>query len=168
MTVNILSKAATGEPEKHPATLILAKGKLITIRYVEPQSFKIFESRLNKCNLGDFAGEYLLGELLEAFVNRNADIVETVDDRVDDISTKIFRVNQKAGARKDASEFRTLLRELGQCGDLVSKTQESLISILRLVAFLVPHLDKKIYEKLKTGSTRLTVMLRHCVTITAS
>ena len=150
MTVNILVKAAaSGEPEKHPATLILAKGKLITIRHVEPESFKIFESRLNKCNLGDFAGEYLLGELLEAFINRNADIVETVDDRVDAISTKIFRADSKAASRKGEKHFQILLRDLGQCGDLISKTQESLISILRLIAFLVPQMEKKTYEKLK-------------------
>ena len=73
--------------------------------------------------------------LLEAIIDRTADILEKVGAELDTISGKVFQDDVKSSSA--ARDYKAmLLRRLGRSGDLNSKVRESLVSIGRLVNFL--------------------------------
>ncbi len=78
-------------------------------------------------------------ELLDAMIDRSADILERVGAEVDEVSRRIF---EGRAARDDPNHgYQTILRTIGRKGDLTSKTRESLVSIGRLVLFLANEAD---------------------------
>ena len=163
MTASILAKAENDEADAHEITFIIANNKLVTIRYVEPQSFKTFASQAQKCPENGGAGVALLNGLLGAFINRIADITENIDSQIDVISKQIFKNDGLKQGRSNTKHFQRIIKELGLAGDLISKTQESLISIERLVTFLVPQLSetsRKVMSKRLDFVTRDSVALR--------
>ncbi len=140
MTAAILAKSDTEEADAYEITFILSDNKLITIRYVEPTSFRLFTSQKQKCTDNASTGVTLLAGLLGAFINRIADITEKVDKQIDVVSGQIFKSTGFKHGRKSTNHFQRIIKELGLAGDLISKTQESLVSIQRLVSFLLPQL----------------------------
>jgi len=140
MTAAVLAKSDTEEADAHEITFVLVNSRLVTLRYVEPQSFKNFSLRGQKISTKGNTAESLLAGLLGAIINRMADIVEKVDRQIDTVSSQIFKSNFKKG-RNSTQHFQRIIKELGLAGELISKTQESLVSINRLVTFLLPNLS---------------------------
>ena len=92
-------------------------------------------------------------ELLDAVIDRCADILERVGADVDQVSHEIFEPeSERHGHTKRYSQ---ILIAIGRKGDLTSKVRESLVSIGRLVAFLSAVVEgvkwsKDMREQLKT------------------
>lgn len=155
MTVILPSQTDTGEPEMHPVTFVLTNRHLITVRYHEPRSFRTFPARAEKIPMGCETAEGILLGLLEATVDRLADILERDGQEIDAISRKIFR--HRADKPTRTHDFQEVLENIGQKGDLTSKIRDSLVSFDRMAGFL-SHLmqqrrsGKDIRERIKTLS----------------
>lgn len=141
MTANILARSESEEADAHEVTFIITQEKLVTIRYVEPQSFKMFAMRKQRMSAKANIGEILLSSLLSVIIARIADITEKIDIQIDTISSQIFKDKNSATKKSATEHYRRIIKELGLAADLISNTQESLISIQRLVTFLLPHLS---------------------------
>lgn len=76
MTSTMLIKTETESPETTAVTFILTPKVLITLRYAEPWSFRVFASRANKC--GAYNADLTFINLLETTVERLADLLELV------------------------------------------------------------------------------------------
>jgi magnesium transporter len=139
MTATLVFDAETDRPKTTVVTFILTNGKLVTVRYDEPRPFARVTAKLGRaCPLG-VTGEGVLIELVDAVIDRSADILERVGAEVDEVSRRIF---EGRGARDDPNHgYQTILRTIGRKGDLTSKTRESLVSIGRLVLFLANEAD---------------------------
>ena len=48
MTATMIAHSDSPAPKLDPVTFVLTQQQLITIRYIEPQSFKLFHSKLKK------------------------------------------------------------------------------------------------------------------------
>ncbi|MBP0439359.1 magnesium/cobalt transporter CorA [Tianweitania sediminis] len=118
-----------------PVTFVLSKGRLVTIRYHEPRAFATFPMRAEQASLGCFSGETILTGLLEAIVDRLADILESVGRDIVKLSNQIFHAPETKASDRDRN-FQQILRQIGRKEDLVSGMQDSLISLQRLVSFL--------------------------------
>lgn len=133
MTATIAAKLDTERPESTPVTFILAKGRLITNRYLDITPFRQFlqhaERHPNTCS----SGVVILAGLIEAIVERIADILERAGSNLDAVSTSIFVVGNGAASKRD---LRGLLERIGFNGELNSKARESLVSLGRLLVFL--------------------------------
>jgi magnesium transporter len=121
-------------PKTTVITFILGGGRLVTVRYDEPRAFAMLASRLGRACPPTATGESVMIDLLDAIIDRAADILERIGADVDRISQSIFE-------REDTSDhslksFREILKDIGKKGDLNSKVRESLVSIGRLVLFL--------------------------------
>jgi magnesium transporter len=79
-------------------------------------------------------GESVLVDLLDAIIDRAADILERIGADVDRISQRIFE--RRTVAPHTLRTYRAILKEIGKNGDLNSKVRESLVSVGRLVLFL--------------------------------
>jgi magnesium transporter len=100
----------------------------------------------------DFAdADGLFIALLEAIIDRTADILEKASADTDAISRAVF---QNGNAQQSASKgYRAVLRSLGRSGDLTSRVRESLVSLGRLVNFLAAEcsdLHPDLHERTQT------------------
>jgi magnesium transporter len=90
MTATILSKADTSHPESSAVTFILAPRQLVTVRYADPAPFQNFRKRIEaNGNLYDSPGKIFEG-LIDAIVERVADILEKVGSALDSLSLEVF------------------------------------------------------------------------------
>lgn len=132
MTAAMIANSTSSEPILDPVTFILTSKQLITVRYVEPQSFKLFTLQVKKMKRVYTDAIIVLIDLLDATIDRIADILEYIGQGMDKYSNKIF----KSGDEANKLDYRVLLRQIAVNGDLNTKTQESLVTFNRLMAFL--------------------------------
>ncbi|MBI2785117.1 MAG: magnesium transporter CorA family protein [Legionella longbeachae] len=140
MTANMIAQSDSISPNQDPVTFLITKKQLITIRYIEPQAFKLFISRLNKMKYIDNAAS-LLTELLDVTIDRIADILELINHQLESISKSIFQQNGTSNRN-----YQQLLQQLGINGELTSKIVESLISFNRLIPFFEQYSIIKIED----------------------
>jgi magnesium transporter len=154
-TTNILWHTETDAPEISPVTFVLGERVLLTIRYSEPKSFALFQAQAaRQAGLCQSSATILVG-LLEAIIDRLADILERCTAEVDRISKDVFGRASPGGHIHTASqEYTDTLRRIGRQQDLVNKARETLVGLGRVVGFLSisrqPPLDKAGREHLKT------------------
>jgi magnesium transporter len=121
-------------PQSAPVTFILTEKRLASIRYAEPGVFRTFVEQASKADLNLKNADTVFIALIEAIIDRVADILEKIGADIDALSLTIFQSDvERESASKD---YKDLLRRLGRSGDLNSKVRESLVSIGRLVNFL--------------------------------
>ncbi len=165
MTATLLARTTTDQPEALPVSFILAGSALMTIRYGEPRSFQAFVNRAQRHQSDCGTGESVLASLLDAVTDRTADILERIAGDIDKVSALVFE--QQAGDPMKARDFKAILHEIGRRGDLLSKARESLVSLGRLLTFLVQNLEAK---PSRDNRNRLRTLLRdvHALTDHAS
>jgi magnesium transporter len=144
MTATMMCQSDTVTPKTTAVTFILAGKRLITVRYDDPKPFAIVEHKLAKyCHPDKTTGESVLVDLLDAVVDRCADLLERTGVEVDAISHDIF---EPETATKPV-EYKEVLKSLGRKGDLASKVRESLVSINRLLLFLTGEAETMRWKK---------------------
>jgi magnesium transporter len=145
MTATLMCQSDTATPRTTPVTFILAGHRLVTVRYDEPRPFLIVTTKLARhCPL-TVSGESVLMDILDAVVDRAADILERIGTEVDQVSHDIF---EPAGTAADrARSYNDIMKTIGRKGDLTSKVRESLVSIGRLLLFLANEADSLRWPK---------------------
>ncbi len=136
LTANFLTKADTEEPVASAITFILTARTLITLRYVDPKPFRWVAERAQRRPEAHQRGEAILVDLLDAFIERTADVLEDVGLGLDGISREIFRDAALGSGQAQNVDLRQILRRIGRQQDLTAKARESLVTIQRLVTFL--------------------------------
>lgn len=136
MTAAILTGAASEFPLLAPVTFLLVGDRLVTVRYVEPGAFNAFAAQFGRQPCGMVGGELFL-ELLDAIVDRVADIVEAVAAEVEEASQDVFRRPRRGG-------FGPVIAQLGHAQMVSAKARASLASLARLISFagLADQLEK--------------------------
>jgi len=134
MTATLICAADTDSPATTVVTFILGSGRLVTVRYDDPRPFTMLASRLTRHCTPNITGEGVLVELLDAIIDRAADILERVGSDVDLVSQRIFERNASTDGRERG--YQEIFKTIGKKGDLNSKVRESMVSIGRLVLFL--------------------------------
>lgn len=133
MTATLMFNTETEKPGTTAITFIIAGNKLVTVRYDEPKPFTYLAGKLSKACAVNTTGPNIMVELLDAIIDRIADILEKLAAEVDKVSNRVFERN---AARDDPNQrYQAILRTIGRKGDLLSKARESLVSLNRLVLF---------------------------------
>lgn len=139
MTNAVLVHSASQRPETSAVTFIIGpEGRLITVRYTEPSAFRSFRTERD-AEPGKFpSGRDALLGLIDAIVERLAEVLEKVGGDLDQLSADIFRhPATSAPGRRDPSpqDYRQVVSRLGRSSDVISRARESLVDFGRLVAF---------------------------------
>ncbi len=142
MTATLMCQSDTATPRTTAVTFILAGHRLVTVRYDDPRPFAIVEHRLSRNCPPKINGSTVLVDLLDAVIDRSADILERIAAEVDAISHTIFEPEEEA-----RPEYNDILKALGRKGDLTSKVRESQVSIGRLLLFLANEADTMRWPK---------------------
>jgi magnesium transporter len=139
MTATLIRRGEDGRAESQPVTFILKDRWFVTVRYSEPRAFPLFVRRAQKPGNCPATGDAILMNLLEAVVDRAADHLESVALIIDKTSHEVFHTEKTRRPRR--RDFQGLLQRIGEEGDFNSRLRESLVSLLRLAAFLSSVLD---------------------------
>src|ERR1700730_20788 len=140
MTATLMCAADTENPRTTAVTFILASHRLVTVRYDEAEPLVLVENQLARACPPGITGEMVLMELLDAVIDRNADILERAGSDMDTISHAIFEPEGKVRTGH-AKRYSDILIAIGRKGDLTSKVRESLVSIGRVVTFVAAAVD---------------------------
>lgn len=137
LTATVVSGADAEHPETTPVTFVLCGGRLATIRYATPRPFALFSAHAQRhpehCRRGDVA----LFHLLDAIIDRAADVLEGVQADLDVISRRAFGRRQDATPHAAEIDFEAILKEIARIQTLTSKARDSLVSLQRLLSFLL-------------------------------
>ncbi|HBM90926.1 MAG TPA: magnesium transporter [Rhodospirillaceae bacterium] len=139
MTLPVIHKSTSDEPETTAVTFVLANDRLVTLRYADPAPFVLFTQRLQRSPALAHTGEHVLLALLEQITDRLADILEASMASLDAFSRETFRAEDAAAPR--LTDHRDALRRIGRVGTLGAKAKESLLNLSRLLLFLTAHSD---------------------------
>jgi magnesium transporter len=162
LTSTIVTKLDTDLPQNTQVTFILKDGRLITNRYLDPLPFRRFIAYAERHAATFNSGPSILAGLVEAIVNRIADVIERVGADLDGITADVFA---QTGHRHGPRDFRSVLRRVGRSGERIAKARESLMSLSRLLMFaqqstlVVPSQEVRI--RLRTLSRDVTAMSDH-------
>ena len=153
MTATVGSKLDSERPESSAITFILANGRMITNRYVNPTPVQRFMQFVERSPAACTSSATLFAGLLESFVERIADLLERVQTELDAVSFAIF---PRGGATSPSSaDLHALIRQIGADGDLVSKARESLVSFQRILMYVqqTPNLELSSDQRSRFKST---------------
>ena len=150
MTATLPARTDSDDLLLAPVAFVIARGKLVTVRYHEPRAFKTFAQRAGQANLGCADAETVLVALLEAVVDRMTDIVERAEEEVDAVSRGIFRTERRIVHR----DLVNTLQLIGRKGDLSSNIRDCLLSLQRLAGFFGQTLTEHGNHKELRGRVR--------------
>ena len=145
MTATLMCQSDSDTPKTTPVTFIISGHRLITVRYDEPRPFMIVGNKLARVCSPTVGGESVLMDLLDAVIDRAADILERIGSEVDQISHDIFE--PEVGRADRTRSYNEILKAIGKKGDLASKVRESLVSIGRLLLYLANEADSMRWAK---------------------
>ena len=126
MTATLLAHSGHPPPFATPATFVLAGGRLVTLRYEALKAFSIFQSRAHE--VGFTSGAAALLSLLDAIVERLAQVLDETGDGVEAASVAIFQ-------RPASGDFRPMLTNLAQAQSVTAVTRTCLVSLARVLSF---------------------------------
>jgi len=154
MTATLPAHTDGDRPEMLPVTFVLAGERLVTIRYHEPRAFQTFPMRAEKADTGCTNGETILVSLLEAIVDRLADVLERASREILDVSRDIFDSTETKASKRDR-DFQDILHRIGSKEDLISKIQDGLLTLKRLSGFLANIVSEGIAGKDLRGRVKM-------------
>jgi magnesium transporter len=138
----LIHRAESDDPVATPVGFVLTANRLITIRFVELSPFAALANRKRPSDAPPLSGATVFSDLIEAIVDRLADVLERIAAELDVLSRRLFRANPTEPSTRRRRAFqsvslRVLLRRVGHYGDLVSKIRDSLLGIARIVPFVL-------------------------------
>ncbi len=171
LTTPLINQVETSHPEHGELTFVLAPRHLVTMRYTNPRSFATFVARAQRqLDLMATPEDVLLG-LLDAVIDRLADVLELIGARIDALSSQVFEASartdaagssggsRRAGARKPRT-LQEVLSAIGRAGDLNHKVRASLAGLNRLMAFFGTVSQARLTKDQKLQVKTLTRDLR--------
>ncbi|MEO8713516.1 MAG: CorA family divalent cation transporter, partial [Acetobacteraceae bacterium] len=138
LSTPMVSRSDGESPVVSPLGFVLSRERLLTIRYEPLRAFDSFAERMCDPDAPAPTGMSAFVGLLEALVDRLADVLEKVGMELDQLSHQIFRPETMKArrVRRVSAAMQATLSGVGRAGDLVSSLRDSLIGLSRIVGFV--------------------------------
>jgi magnesium transporter len=153
LSAPLVYRSQAEDPGTTPVGFVLAPELLVTVRYEDLNAFDTFDGAARGSS-----GEVFVG-LIEAIVDRIADVLERIAAELDLLSHRLFRSRSVGGGDRrtraqESADLRSILRRLGASGDLASKIRDSLLALARIVPYVAtmrgPELTATVKTRLET------------------
>ena len=164
MTAMLPAGTDTDAPAILPVSFILAGSRIVTVRFHEPRAFASYTLRAARAPVGADDPLAIAAGLLDAVIDRLADILEQAGRDIEALSKEIF-TNASTGPVR-GRDFQSVLRSIGRRGDLLSMLRDSLATLERLFAFLAniaqqKKCDRDTRTRIKTLSRDAASLIDH-------
>ncbi|MBB3172243.1 magnesium transporter [Endobacter medicaginis] len=137
-----LLRRVEGGVFKGPLGFVLSRDHLLSLRYTDYPVFQLFSDRLAKGEEHVGSSAMFVG-LLEAIIDRLADILEHTGGELDRLSRRIFNVEAGGRLRRPERQhdraMRLTLAQIGRTGELVSAVRDSLLGVQRICSYLADN-----------------------------
>jgi magnesium transporter len=133
LTAQVVATVEARETEIGPVTFVVCPDRLVTVHYHHPGSFQHFADWASRHDTPLASGIDALLGLMDAVVDRLADILEGEARKLDSLSKAVFAAHRPSGK---ADTLGAVLQRIGRAEDLNAKVQESLSNVLRVVGYL--------------------------------
>jgi magnesium transporter len=139
---------------------VLSQERLVTIRFAESLVFDKFADTPHDTGKPEGAhSAYLFVGLLEAIVDRQADVLEGLRTELDTFSHRVFRrgkQHKKSRQLHEEMELRAMVTTLGIAYEAISFLRDSQLGVARIAPYVstsVTWLPKPVEKRLKTLTT---------------
>jgi magnesium transporter len=138
MTAVVITGIAEGRPARAPVTFVLTPTHLVSVRYADPVPFRTFEAKCQRQPGQQTTSDRVLISLLESIIERAADVLESVQASLNEVSTRLFIDGGGATgqALPVADDLQNTIRMLGRQNLTLAILRESLLSLVRLVPYV--------------------------------
>ena len=133
LTAQIVATVEARETEIGPLTFVVCPDRLVTLHYHDPGSIRFFADWAARHDTRLTSGIDALLGLLDAAVDRLADILEGEARKLDSLSKAVFAAHRPTGK---AETLASVLQRIGRAEEVNAKVAESLNTILRVVGYL--------------------------------
>ncbi len=126
----------TGHSAVTPVGFVLSEHKLVTIRFAEVPVFDMFAGQFAQAK--DASGAEAFAGIIEALVDRVADVLERAGADLDALSRHTFRredPERRKSSRGNNVDQRRTLTSVGQLGDTLGNLRDTLLGLGRIVAY---------------------------------
>jgi magnesium transporter len=138
LSTPLVAQGDTADYYLSPAGFILTRSVLVTVRFAALSTFdavagKVRDDETLRSSAGVFTS------LMEAIVDRGADVLERLAGELDKISRSVFRgdPNKKRHTVRSNEALRHALAKIGTIGDRLSQARDVFLGIDRIVPFVV-------------------------------
>ena len=164
LTASVVSKADSDFAEIADIGFVLAGQRLVTIRYAEPKAFSVFAANAHR-ELEGLGGHDVLTRLIEAMVDRSAEVLEGRSRHIDLLSSRIFATSSQDNSETVTRDLEAMLGVIASHQRTIAKVRESLMSLSRLAGFLqtLPEIagDKAIRLRSRSLSRDIQSLSEH-------
>ena len=164
ITANLVTGLGTERLSSTAVSFVLTPAHLVTVRYATPKVFDIIKANFERTPGFSSDPAMVLVKLLDAIVDRLADVLEHIGGEMDHISAATFR---RAGSahrsRMSTVALQALLSRIGHTQDVVSRARDSALTLARCLGYLTFALEKKGEERhhLKSLSGDIAALTDH-------
>jgi magnesium transporter len=137
LSTPVVARSDTAEAFVSPAGFVLTKGLLVTVRFEKLSTFdRVAEQIRRDESLRSAFGVF--AALLEALVDRGADVLERLGADLDLISRSVFRANPREMQRsmRSTRRLRRTLTSVGVIGERLSIARDALLGLGRIPPFV--------------------------------
>jgi magnesium transporter len=144
LNVSLVTRSQFGTAVMTPVGFVLTRELMITLRFAPLTAFSTFiqhtsNNRTGRAPAHPSSAAAFVG-LIEAVIDRLADVLENVGTELDGVSQRIFRTEPDTQPRRrparEHADLRRMLRQIGASGDLVSKIRDSLLGLGRITPYV--------------------------------
>jgi magnesium transporter len=161
MTVPIVVGLDSDAPQLAPVTFIVGAASLVTVRHAEAAPFDQVAARRLRSN-GATTAETLMLDLVEAIVDRVADVLERSAGHCDAVSRDVFARKAAGGdGGGTARDLDAMLGRIGREGDLLTKLRECLVGLARLLSYRSPAAARDARARIKTVQRDVQALTDH-------
>ena len=163
--VRYLHALFISEPEDTPdvtgVTFVIAPTALVTVRYHPVETFDLFSQKLCKAPAQALFPDAVALGLINTGLNRSARALSKAGESLDRIASAVFRA--KGDQSKRNQIYSDTLDALGREDEKISNLRESMVSVERLLLFLMSegrpeNAPKSVREATKTALRDLQTM----------
>jgi magnesium transporter len=145
-------------PRKVSVGFVLTARRLISVRFASILAFDTITDRLTNDPPAHVSSVHVLFSILEALIDREADVLERVQTELDDISHRVFGLggSHAAGRKVEDRMLRATLTQLGHIGDIITHIRETQLGAARILPFVEANAEDWLPPDLRHRITSLS------------
>jgi magnesium transporter len=131
MTTPLLVSTDTDSPKSTEIGFVLFRNVLLTLRDSDPLSFRQTAAWVSR--RPSVTRDQIFIALLEAIIDRQADLLERVSKETEELSQRIF--TRVLRVKESENNLREAIFRLGRSGDLIARERDCIVALSRLVQY---------------------------------
>ncbi len=138
LSTPVVAQGDTADPFISPAGFILSSALLVTVRFADLSTFEAVAEKIRHDeSLRSSSGVFTA--LMEALVDRGADVLERLGSELDKISRSVFRgdPNKLHHTVRSTKALRRTLSAIGTIGDRLSQARDVFLGVGRITPFVM-------------------------------